>query len=273
MILLSYNLYSNNKTGDNGKYLNFKNIIRNIFDRYEDINIVDISPKKISKDKQSTKSIFLGGDKEKEVFNINENNFTYDEAKLVCKALGSELATYGQVVKAHKKGANWCNYGWSKNKMALYPIQKEYYDKIQKDVGTRNTCGKPGVNGGYFDNKDLKFGVNCYGIKPKPNPDNIIYIEENGGNGENVDSEDVLVKENKEEELVANYKNMFNNNNIDLMPFNNAKWSTYSFKKSKYIIPPKSTTDYDLENNTNIDYDNVEVEMEIESEYKDPRNF
>ena len=28
-------------------------------------------------------------------------------------------------------------------------------------------CGNPGINGGYFANPDLKFGVNCYGIKPK----------------------------------------------------------------------------------------------------------
>ena len=28
-------------------------------------------------------------------------------------------------------------------------------------------CGKPGLNGGYFSNPQLKFGVNCYGVKPK----------------------------------------------------------------------------------------------------------
>jgi len=28
-------------------------------------------------------------------------------------------------------------------------------------------CGKPGLNGGYFANPKLKFGVNCYGVKPK----------------------------------------------------------------------------------------------------------
>jgi hypothetical protein len=27
-------------------------------------------------------------------------------------------------------------------------------------------CGRPGVNGGYFD-PTMKFGVNCYGVKPK----------------------------------------------------------------------------------------------------------
>ena len=29
----------------------------------------------------------------------------------------------------------------------------------------RTSCGRPGVNGGYF-NPNNKFGVNCYGVKP-----------------------------------------------------------------------------------------------------------
>ena len=35
--------------------------------------------------------------------------------------------------------------------------------KCSKSV---NNCGRPGVNGGYFDNPNIKFGVNCYGQKP-----------------------------------------------------------------------------------------------------------
>jgi hypothetical protein len=31
----------------------------------------------------------------------------------------------------------------------------------------RLQCGKPGLNGGYFANGMLKFGINCYGKKPK----------------------------------------------------------------------------------------------------------
>ena len=34
---------------------------------------------------------------------------------------------------------------------------------------TRGQCGLPGINGGYFENKNLKFGINCFGVKPKPN--------------------------------------------------------------------------------------------------------
>ena len=28
-------------------------------------------------------------------------------------------------------------------------------------------CGRPGINGGYMANPNLKFGVNCYGDKPR----------------------------------------------------------------------------------------------------------
>merc|ERR1711990_274485 len=51
----------------------------------------------------------------KQVFNIANNIFSYDEAEAVCKAHDSELASYEQVVDAYKNGAEWCNYGWSKN--------------------------------------------------------------------------------------------------------------------------------------------------------------
>ena len=67
-------------------------------------------------------------------------------------------------MEAYKKGANWCNYGWSANQTALFPIQKEYLEDLKnKNDKLSNSCGKPGVNGGYFENRHLKFGVNCYG--------------------------------------------------------------------------------------------------------------
>jgi len=102
-----------------------------------------------------------------EVFNVSKNDFNYYDAEPLCKALGAELATYDQVKEAYGKGADWCNYGWVKGQVAIYPTQKATYDELQKgDEDERNACGKPGVNGGYFDNPDMKFGVNCYGPKP-----------------------------------------------------------------------------------------------------------
>ena len=68
---------------------------------------------------------------EKEVFNIRDNVFTYNDAKAVCAAHGARLASLDEVVKAYKNGANWCSYGWSKDQLALYPIQKEYWAQLQ----------------------------------------------------------------------------------------------------------------------------------------------
>jgi len=102
-----------------------------------------------------------------EVFNVSRNIYTYDEAVPVCRALGAELATFEQVQEAHKSGADWCNYGWVKGQMAVYPTQKETWDKLQTGpTAYKQACGKPGVNGGFFDNPELRFGVNCFGVRP-----------------------------------------------------------------------------------------------------------
>lgn len=102
-----------------------------------------------------------------EVFNISKNTFTYYDAEPLCRALGAELATYDQVKQAWERGADWCNYGWVKGQAAVYPTQRDTWDRIQAGPEEqRNSCGVPGMNGGYFDNPELRFGVNCYGNKP-----------------------------------------------------------------------------------------------------------
>jgi len=105
-----------------------------------------------------------------EVFHISDNKFTYDDAAAVCAAYDSQLATLEQILDAYNHGAEWCGYGWSAGGMALYPTQKGTWDALQReaDQGKRTACGRPGVNGGYFD-PSSKFGVNCFGIKPQGN--------------------------------------------------------------------------------------------------------
>lgn len=103
----------------------------------------------------------------KQVFNIPDNNFVYNDAKALCKAYGARLATYEEVEDAYNKGGEWCNMGWSDGQMALYPTQQSTYDALQKIEGHENDCGRPGVNGGYIDNPKVRFGVNCFGYKPK----------------------------------------------------------------------------------------------------------
>jgi len=104
----------------------------------------------------------------KQVYNVANNIFTYDEARAACRAHDGNLATLEQMIEAHKKGADWCTYGWSNGQMALFPTQTKSWGKLQDDPKRRDECGKPGVNGGYFRNQELKFGVNCYGVKPTP---------------------------------------------------------------------------------------------------------
>jgi len=102
-----------------------------------------------------------------EVFNISKNTFTYYDAEPLCRALGAELATYDQVKEAWERGADWCNYGWVKGQTAVYPTQKGTWERIQAGPeDQRTSCGVPGLNGGYFDNPEMRFGVNCYGTKP-----------------------------------------------------------------------------------------------------------
>ena len=103
----------------------------------------------------------------KQVYNVPENEHTYKDAEAVCGAFGSRLASYSEIEDAYNGGGEWCNYGWSKGQMALFPTQKKTFDNLQKIEGHENDCGRPGINGGYMANPQLKFGVNCYGYKPK----------------------------------------------------------------------------------------------------------
>jgi len=104
--------------------------------------------------------------KRPQVFNIPGNTYGYNDAKALCTAYGSRLATYKEVEDAYNSGAEWCNYGWSDNQNVLFPVQQATYDKLQKIPGHENDCGRPGVNGGYIANPRVQFGANCFGHKP-----------------------------------------------------------------------------------------------------------
>jgi hypothetical protein len=189
--------------------------------------------------------------KEKEVFNIDQNIFTYKDAIAVCKAYDSELATYSQVEAAYKNNGNWCNYGWTKsadNKKApaLFITQKSYYDKLQKGpLENRATCGKPGINGGHFDDLDIKFGANCYGVKPDADPSKIKYQisnKINDGSSGSINSE-VSEPINPTYEDIAKYKALIRNKSIELRPFNKNKWSRYSSRNSTYKLASDEIAD------------------------------
>jgi hypothetical protein len=109
----------------------------------------------------------------KEVFHIANQDYTYEQSKCKCESYGAKLATKEQLIDAYNNGAHWCTYGWMDKQTAFYPVQQCEWDKIKgvndrlKDKNKMNYCGVPGLNGGYFANPQLKFGINCYGVKPK----------------------------------------------------------------------------------------------------------
>ena len=152
-----------------------------------------------------------------EVFHIGDNVYSYDEAKIICKAYGGDLASYGQIETAYNQGAEWCSYGWSKGQMALYPTQKSTYDKLQNYPGNENNCGRPGINGGYIKNPNAKFGVNCYAKKGNPSDKERQMMKQTA----TVPSQP-MSKDNKKLDFYRR-----NINKIVKKPFNSNKWSNY----------------------------------------------
>jgi Extracellular link domain len=153
----------------------------------------------------------------KEVFSVSSNNFSYYDAAPLCKALGAELATYDQVKAAWQKGADWCNYGWVKGQMAVYPTQQDTYDKLQQGpADERGACGKPGINGGYFDNPELKYGVTCIGPKPSQSAHDATTIT--SGATRPLTSQG-LKFENKVQQFKEHADTM------GILPFNGGKWT------------------------------------------------
>ena len=140
--------------------------IKNVFTNSPEIDVV-LSSTNVDTLSELQTSIVPEIKYTKQVFNIPGNEYGYEDSKALCSAYGSRLATYDEVENAYNKGGEWCNYGWSEGQMALFPTQKSTFKGLQKIKGHENDCGRPGVNGGYMSNPLLKFGVNCFGYKPK----------------------------------------------------------------------------------------------------------
>lgn len=141
-------------------------------DQQEELLKKRVQPAQCQKEGNKIKNVPSGPPNE--VFHISDNRYTFGEAKAVCRALGAKLATYEQIEQAYKDGADWFNYGWSEGQYAYFPLQVETWKKIQDEIeGGEKSCNnniagklRPGIAGGYFANPNLKFGVNCYGVKP-----------------------------------------------------------------------------------------------------------
>jgi len=134
--------------------------IKNIF---SPVTTIDIKAKEETNGSGSSNGVL---NRKKQVFHVSDNKYNYDDAKAICTAFDGRLATYNEINQAYNEGADWCGYGWSDKQMALFPTQEEKWQQLQKIDGHHNDCGRPGINGGFIDNPNIKFGINCYGVKP-----------------------------------------------------------------------------------------------------------
>ena len=154
----------------------------------------------------------------KDVFTVSKNDFTYYDAAPLCKALGAELATYDEVKHAWQKGADWCNYGWVKGQMAVYPTQKSTYEELQQGPpDQRAVCGKPGLNGGHFDNPELKFGVTCVGKKPSQSQHDANQVMSGA-------TRPLTASGIEFEKKVQQFKD--ESDTLGILPFNKERWSS-----------------------------------------------
>ena len=158
-----------------------------------------------------------GSKMRKQVFHIPASVYDYDNAKALCQAYGANLANIDQMEEAHKSGAEWCSYGWSDNQMILYPTQKSTWDSLQQNPEKKNSCGRPGINGGFMDNASMKAGVNCYGERPEMNESSskLMANIQNYEAGKMIDPlHDARINEMRGKI-----------NNIVVAPFNKSAWS------------------------------------------------
>jgi len=140
--------------------------IKNLFTATPEIDIT-VDPEDIAGSMISSETTVPELTMAKQVFHVPNNKYTYEDSKAICKAYGGRLATYKEINEAHGEGADWCGFGWSEDQMALYPTQYAKWQHLQKIKGHEHDCGRPGINGGYIANPNVRFGVNCFGYKPK----------------------------------------------------------------------------------------------------------
>lgn len=196
------------------------NIVTSVKNILSDAPIVEMEVKKQTSDdyygdKSTPFDIYK---REKEVFHIPNNKYTYDDSKAICKAYGGRLATYKEINDSLENGGDWCSYGWSEDQMILFPTQYEKWQRLQKIPGHENDCGRPGINGGYIANPEVKFGVNCFGYKPEINKKELKLMKH----------QREYPKTNSEIEFdkkVNYWKHKLND--ILIAPFNHSNWNMF----------------------------------------------
>ena len=160
-------------------------------------------------------------DQKKEVFLVSNNIFSKSDSSNVCKGIfDSDSATKEQINDSFNNGANWCNYGWTSNGEAYYPLQSET---------NNSTCkGSIGLNGGIMADNNYTLGVLCYGVKPD---------EKNYTDLTKIKRDSSLC--DADQKLLDNYRKKLENGAIKIAPFNDKSWSRYSYKNDTLSINDK----------------------------------
>jgi len=189
--------------------------IKNLFSPVPEIDITVNQP-------DETEDIDEGGSSvpeiklEKQVFHVPGNDYSFENAKALCQAFGARLANYSEMDEAYQDGADWCSFGWSKGQYAYYPTQMKKWQQLQKIPGHEHDCGRPGINGGYIANPNVKFGTNCFGYKPRITQEEVQLMSETS----------LYPKTQKElnfEKRVNYWRNRLSK--ILVSPFNSNNWS------------------------------------------------
>ena len=159
--------------------------------------------------------------KKEEVFLVKSNIFNKNESNKVCKALfNSRAATREELNADYNNGANWCNYGWTMDGSAYYPLQN--------NSDTPVCVGSKGLNGGALDGAP-KLGITCYGTKPTE---------------KEYTSLDKIYRDSSIAEadmaMLEKYREMMTAGKIKVAPFNDKVWSRYSFKDDTLNIGDKT---------------------------------
>jgi hypothetical protein len=196
--------------------INIVTSIRNAFSKNPEIDIVVNNNNGRPFDPSADTPIVPEIKSIEQVYHIPNNEFSYDDARAVCAAYGNRLANFQEVQEAYKQGGDWCSYGWSENQLALFPTQLARWKQLQKTDGHENDCGRPGINGGFIDNPNVRFGVNCFGYKPKITSDEALIME-------NTPLFPVTQAQLDFEKRVKHWKNKISN--ILIAPFNSNSWS------------------------------------------------
>ena len=237
--IISYNLYYTSNYDIDGSELGCYDTVKNIFGYLPVISeLVDIvgemgndATKLVEDNIKEVKDNVIKITKKKEVFNIDNNSFTYNDAKLVCKAYNSELATYDQLLSSYKKVATWCNYGVNcygykpepdKSKISfnekIYPLpemkkeeelQKEKIDELKRKIAEGKIQVRP-FSGNKWSNYSFK--KSTYMISPNNDDDDkettILEIEnsikDSDKDPRNIEVEEVVEEEDIEEEELDN---------------------------------------------------------------------